>query len=129
MYLGFKRFLDLVLVLLTAPITITLMSIITLISWMVYRQQILFIQRRIGYRGRPFKLFKFKSILHKYKNGKEIAHINSWGRFLRKWSLDELPQIYNIIKGEMSWIGPRPLLPVILHLSSEDMRCYRVLPD
>lgn len=65
----------------------------------------LFTQTRIGKNGRPFTIYKFRTIP---KN--EVAP-NSWGRFLRKTKIDELPQIINILKGEMALVGPRPDIP------------------
>lgn len=65
----------------------------------------LFTQTRIGKYGRPFTIYKFRTI------PKGASLPNTWGRFLRKTKFDELPQIINIIKGEMSWVGPRPDIP------------------
>lgn len=62
----------------------------------------LFQQTRIGKEGRPFTIYKFRTI----PKGKSQS--NAWGRLLRKTKLDELPQIINILKGEMTWVGPRP---------------------
>ena len=65
----------------------------------------LFTQTRIGKHGRSFTIYKFRTI----PAGK--TQPNAWGHFLRKTKLDELPQIINIIKGEMTWVGPRPDIP------------------
>jgi len=76
---------------------------------------VLFNQTRIGYKGLPFRIFKFRTMK---VNNSEISitlsddeRITSFGRLLRKSKLDELPQIFNIIKGEMSFVGPRPDVP------------------
>lgn len=75
---------------------------------------ILYLQERIGYRGKPFMIYKFRSMYENAEeNGPALSSENdprmtSWGRIMRKWRLDELPQLWNIIKGEMTLVGPRP---------------------
>ncbi len=124
-----KRFFDLLVLVSFAPVILTLMAVTALISSAIYGKKIFFTQHRIGLHGKPFKLWKFKSILHKYNNGKSEQHINAWGRILRRWSLDELPQVINILRGDMSWVGPRPLLPEYLdYYSPEENKRHRVLP-
>ena len=75
---------------------------------------IFLLQERIGYKGKAFIIYKFRSMVHDAeKNGPLMSsdddpRITSWGRVIRKWRLDELPQLLNILKGEMSLVGPRP---------------------
>jgi exopolysaccharide biosynthesis polyprenyl glycosylphosphotransferase len=75
---------------------------------------VLFIQERIGYKGLPFSMYKFRSmVVDAEKDGPALSsthdkRITKWGRIMRKWRLDELPQLLNILKGEMSFVGPRP---------------------
>jgi lipopolysaccharide/colanic/teichoic acid biosynthesis glycosyltransferase len=77
---------------------------------------LVFWQQRPGLRGRPFRLYKFRTMADAYDSGDkrkpDSARVSAVGDFLRRCRLDELPQLFNILKGEMSFVGPRPLLPV-----------------
>ncbi len=76
--------------------------------------KIFFVQQRIGYKGRPFMIYKFRSMIaNAEKNGPMLSSTNderitNWGKVMRRWRLDELPQLMNILKGDMSLVGPRP---------------------
>lgn len=82
--------------------------------WFSSKGPLFYSQERIGCKGKPFMLYKFRSmVVDAEKNGPQLscdddARITGWGRVMRKWRLDELPQLWNIIKGEMSLVGPRP---------------------
>lgn len=102
-----KRFFDVFLVLITAPATLAVMAIVALISLVVQGRSVFFTQERAGRAGRPFTMFKFRTM----RPGSEDdgVRLTRFGRFLRSTSLDELPELWNVLKGEMSLVGPRPL--------------------
>ena len=110
-----KRFFDiifsLVLILFLLPFLIFLYLIIYIIS----KSNPIFTQERIGLNSTKFKIYKFKSMLEKYDEYNillpDIERTYFLGNILRKLSIDELPQFFNILSGQMSFIGPRPLLP------------------
>ncbi|WP_232684034.1 sugar transferase [Leuconostoc mesenteroides] len=110
-----KRFFDLLLAVFLFIILLLPLVIIALIVKLTSKGPILFIQERYGRNSRLFKLYKFRSMT---KSAPQIAnskftdiqnYITPFGMFIRKTSLDELPQLWNIINGDMSFIGPRPL--------------------
>jgi len=82
-----------------------------------------FFQKRIGFDSKPFKLIKFRSMTSELDQNGDLlpdeVRMTKVGQILRKFSIDELPQLFNILKGEMSLIGPRPLLPEYLPLYSD----------
>jgi lipopolysaccharide/colanic/teichoic acid biosynthesis glycosyltransferase len=94
---------------------------------------VLFRQRRAGYRGIPFDVVKFRTMLAtRDPDGKllpDAQRMTRLGRFLRSSSLDELPQLFNVLRGDMSMVGPRPLLTLYLPLyDAEQARRHDVLP-
>ena len=94
---------------------------------------VFFTQVRPGMHGKPFKMVKFRSMLSERSTGGELlpdaVRLTPFGRFLRSTSLDELPELWNVLKGDMSLVGPRPLLMEYLPLySPEQARRHEVRP-
>lgn len=119
--LTIKRLLDFVL---TLAGTIIISPILLVISILIKRSSkgpVLFKQQRLGYRGKVFKILKFRTMVVNAEhmgsgvviNEKDDPRVTKIGRFLRATSLDELPQVFNVLKGDMSLVGPRP--PVTYH--------------
>ena len=111
---NFKRILDIAVsvlgMLLLAPLFIYTAIRVKLSS----KGSLLYLQERIGYKGKSFTMIKFRSMITDAEpNGPVLStdhdpRITNWGKVMRKWRLDELPQLWNILKGEMSLVGPRP---------------------
>ena len=107
--LALKRAFDLILALLILPVFIGPILILIILSSLDVRTNGLFVQKRIGQHGLPFSIYKIRT-LKKVKhpaNGFELK-ATRLGSFMRRTKLDELPQIFNIILGQMSFVGPRP---------------------
>ena len=128
-----KRLLDVlfsgVLILLLLPIGIVLTL---LVRWKM-RSPILFFQDRPGLNGRLFRLYKFRTMRDATgRDGRpmpDVERLTPLGRWMRKWSLDELPELFNVLKGDMSLVGPRPLLPQYLgRYTPEQARRHEVKP-
>lgn len=122
----FKRCFDLTLTLLAMPVMLPLMALIAIAIKIDSPGPVFFVQQRVGLRKHLFPMVKFRSMhIDAEKRLKEIEHLNEAegpifkikndprvtrvGRFLRKTSLDEIPQLFNVIRGEMSLVGPRPM--------------------
>lgn len=111
-----------VLIVLLAPL---LAVLATMVRWKL-GSPVLFRQTRIGWQEQPFLLYKFRSMRDAQdSNGKPLPdaeRLTRFGGWLRSWSLDELPQLWNVLRGDMSFIGPRPLLPQYLPRYTEHHR-------
>lgn len=128
-----KRIFDLALALAGALFILPIIIVISVTIWIIQGRPVLFSQIRPGYKAHPFRLYKFRTMRDTRDRDGNLSpdetRITKLGHFLRSTSLDELPEIFNIIKGEMSWVGPRPLLMEYLPLySSEQTRRHNVLP-
>lgn len=113
-YMLIKRLLDTSLILITLPISLPLMALTALAIRLDSRGNILFTQNRVGQGGQEFTIYKFRSMANNAEqSGARLAQVGDCritrvGKFIRKTRLDELPQFFNILKGEMSLVGPRP---------------------
>jgi len=118
--LYFKRVFDIFLSMFLLIVFLPLTIIILIFQVFIYNTKVLFIQKRLGMYGEVFKIIKFKTLndnknIHGQLKSDE-ERITKFGGILRKYSMDELPQLINVLKGDMSFIGPRPLLPEYLNL-------------
>ncbi|WP_349617552.1 sugar transferase [Azotobacter salinestris] len=128
-----KRLFD---ILVAASALLLLAPLLLALAWLVRRRigaPVLFRQRRPGLHGRPFELLKFRSMREALDaHGAPLPdaeRLTPFGRFLRATSLDELPELWNVLKGDMSLVGPRPLLMEYLPLySAEQARRHAVRP-
>jgi lipopolysaccharide/colanic/teichoic acid biosynthesis glycosyltransferase len=112
-YLRFKHVVDVAAAILVLPLVLAIALPAALAVLVCDGRPVLFRQRRVGFRGRPFTLLKFRTMHRGAHNGQAFTAANDpritrLGRWLRRCRIDELPQIINILRGEMSWIGPRP---------------------
>lgn len=128
-----KRFVDFSLVIILAPLIVSILIILTVMVFMKLGNPVLFCQVRPGLRGKPFRMFKLRTMVDKCDDEgvllPDMARLTSFGRFLRSTSLDELPSLWNVLKGDMSLVGPRPLLVEYLPLySKEQARRHDVRP-
>ena len=128
-----KRLFDLALagpgLILVSP----LLLMIAALTWLLHGRPILFRQVRPGYRAAPFTLYKFRTMTEgrapEGNSRSDAERLTRFGRFLRSFSLDELPELFNVLRGEMSLVGPRPLLTQYLaRYTPEQARRHAVLP-
>ena len=130
----FKRVIDFIAVFCVLSVIWPILGIITI--WLFFANKgagIYFVQERPGKNGKIFKVIKFKSMTdERDKDGKllpDALRLTRVGRFIRGTSIDELPQLFNVLKGDMSLIGPRPLVIQYLPLySAEQNRRHEVRP-
>ncbi len=114
---GPKRFFDCLCVVLALPILIPVSLLIAIAVWLTSPGPVLFLQERVGRYGHSFTILKFRTMTH----SEDVAHnlvttsnnqqFTLVGPFLRRWKLDELPQLLNVLLGDMSLVGPRPKIP------------------
>jgi lipopolysaccharide/colanic/teichoic acid biosynthesis glycosyltransferase len=125
-----KRSLDIIGSLAGLAIAAPLLGAIAIAVRISMGSPVLFRQRRPGFRGQPFDLYKFRTMRQsRYDSEADAERITGIGKFLRSSSLDELPELVNVVAGDMSLVGPRPLLMQYLERYSEEQaRRHEVLP-
>ena len=128
-----KRGIDFILSLVGLILASPVLLIVAILVRMKLGSPIFFRQARVGLNGEIFEMIKFRTMKDAYDaNGQPLPdseRLTSFGQFLRKTSLDELPELINVLKGDMSLVGPRPLLVEYLPLYSEEqMRRHNVRP-
>lgn len=132
-FLFMKRFLDFTISLVLFVCGVPIFAAVTLLVYLDLGRPVLFKQVRPGLNGRPFVVYKFRTMHGLEADGLlgvgDAERMTRLGRFLRSTSLDEVPQLWNVLKGEMSLVGPRPLLMDYLPLYNQrQMRRHDVLP-
>lgn len=128
-----KRFFDLALIIPGTLLISPLLLVITLLIRSRVGRSALFCQERPGIQGKPFTIYKFRTMTDARDGGGNLLpdaeRLTRLGRLLRKTSMDELPELFNIIKGDMSIVGPRPLLMQYLdRYTPEQARRHEVKP-
>ena len=128
LYPYFKRPFEVGLVLLFAPLILLLGLLVALLVYLDLGRPVLFAQERMGFGGKPFKAYKFRTMRGAPREGayagEEANRVTPLGRFLRRYRLDELPQFWNILKGDMNLIGPRPEQKVLAEAYAREIPLY-----
>lgn len=130
---GGKRLLDLALVILAAPVWLPIVGLVAVVVRAKLGVPVFFRQERPGRAGRIFEIIKFRSMIDARDAAGQLRpdaeRLTSFGRRLRALSLDELPELFNVLRGDMSLVGPRPLMVRYLpRYSPEQARRHEVLP-
>lgn len=122
-----KRTFDILFTLATAPLWLPALVAVAAFDLAFMGRPVVFRDLRAGLGGRPFTLYKFRTM--REGDGDDAGRLTGFGRFLRSTSLDELPQLFNVLRGDMSLVGPRPL-PVryLPRYSAEQARRHEVRP-
>lgn len=128
-----KRLIDLALVILSSPLWVPLLVVTAVVVALFLGRPVFFRQERPGRGERLFQLIKFRTMTEAREACGRLKpdadRLTAFGRFLRSTSLDELPELWNVLRGEMSLVGPRPLLPEYLpRYSAEQRRRHTVRP-
>ena len=131
--LNIKRLFDLCLVFLSLPLILPIYLLLIVLVLAKFNFPILFKQSRPGMNGKIFNIYKFRTMTNdRDKDGNLLSdefRLTKFGKFLRSTSLDELPSLWNVLKGDMSLVGPRPLLTEYLDLySTKQARRHEVKP-
>lgn len=137
MYKIIKRFFDIIFSLIALTIALPLFIPIIILLLLTGEHEVFFKQERVGYKNKTFGIFKFATMLKNSPNMglgdmtvRKDPRITSVGRFLRQSKLNELPQLLNILIGDMSFVGPRPLMKTGFNRYSDELKAkvYNVTP-
>jgi len=128
-----KRTFDFIASLLGLVILSPILLAVSLLVWLKLGRPVFFTQVRPGLHGEPFKMIKFRTMTNETNNKGNLLsnekRMTRFGNFLRSSSLDELPELFNVLKGDMSLVGPRPLLMDYLpYFTEEQMSRHKVRP-
>jgi len=122
-----KRLLDIISALIILLLLMPILLLVMLLVAVFLGRPVFFKQTRPGYQAVPFQMIKFRTMTDAYNAEGELLpdaqRLTRFGKFLRVTSLDELPELWNVLKGEMSLVGPRPLLMEYLPLYSKEQMC------
>jgi lipopolysaccharide/colanic/teichoic acid biosynthesis glycosyltransferase len=134
-YAALKRAFDIVFALVLLPFLLPLFATVAVLIKFDSAGPVFFRQTRIGYRGQPFRVIKFRTMVERPADGEECresaktltgdSRITRLGRFLRRSRIDELPQVFNVLRGHMSWIGPRPEAVPLSEWYTAELPYYR----
>lgn len=128
-----KRFIDVTIALVVGLLALPLLAVLFVLVRIKLGSPVLFTQVRPGMHGKPFRMLKFRTMTNMTDSFGNLLpdaeRLTTFGKFLRSTSLDELPELWNVLKGDMSLVGPRPLLMEYLPLYSEEQaRRHQVRP-
>ncbi|OGT73679.1 MAG: hypothetical protein A2W76_03350 [Gammaproteobacteria bacterium RIFCSPLOWO2_12_47_11] len=132
-FCAMKRAFGLIVAVILIIVIAPLLLLIALIVGLTLGPPVLFRQQRPGLNGEPFEIYKFRTMTNvNAEKGEllpDVERLTSFGKILRRFSLDELPQLFNVLKGDLSMVGPRPLLMEYLSLyTPEQARRHEVRP-
>jgi exopolysaccharide biosynthesis polyprenyl glycosylphosphotransferase len=128
-----KRFIDYAISIIAIIILLPVILLSIIRVKLSSHGPIFYLQERIGMNGKPFNIIKFRSMLPEAeKNGPQLSsdnddRVTSWGKIMRKWRIDEIPQFFNVLKGDMSIVGPRPERRYYIDLISKEAPHYKHL--
>ena len=130
-YYRYKRYVDLAVSILTLPVVGSIILFFMFLTWLTSRGSVLYTQIRCTKGGKPFKMYKIRSMIIDAESkgeavwaGRRDPRVTAVGRFMRRLHIDELPQIWNVWRGEMTVIGPRPERPEIIAQIKNDIPDY-----
>ncbi len=129
----FKRAFDIAASVVCLTMLGPLYLVLSALVWWSSKGPVFYIQERIGLHGHPFKIYKFRTMIESAEEGlpqlshKDDNRITKIGHWMRKYRLDELPQLWNVLKGDMSFVGPRPERPYFINLIEQQAPYYCLL--